>query len=259
MPGKTAMHQFIRPTFLLLSSLFLTGNIFAGSASELDSAITNTALHKSGVAQHHLITIEGPVVRMAIFTPYDGYKASSQILGATIWATVEPELKRLCKAEFSKHKNMSHEELSTWLAKLLGLSTKNASARQFVIIDAPAIQAYYGSNPSKIGIFRPCTDPRISAHRDSTPACPKMMDAANPYIASDYKTWFINNSIASFTLDGGLPWTEYGYTYNWNADASNTEGASEFVILKNTPITVLANPNDPSTAYISPEEYCGLA
>jgi hypothetical protein len=244
---------------LLLSSIFFAGNLFAEVPLELEQSIIDTALHKSGVAQHPLVTIDNPSVRMVIFTPYDGYKASRQTLGATIWATVEPELKRLCKAEIAKHKNMSHDELNVWLAKLLGLSTNNASARRFVILDVPAIQAYYGSWPSKIGMFRPCTDPRIRAHRDGTTACPKMMDATDPYIASEYKTWFINNSIASYTLDGGIPWTEYGYTYNWNTNTTSVEGVSEFVILKNTPITVLPNPSNPDTAYISAEEYCGTA
>jgi hypothetical protein len=245
--------------WFILPLTFFAGSVFAEAPPEFAQSIVETALHKSGIAQHPLVTIEGPTVRMAIFTPYNGYKASTQALGVTIWATVEPELKRLCKAELGKHKHMSRDEINIWLAKLLGLSTNEASARRFVIMDVPAIQAYYGSLPSKIGMFRPCTDPRIRTHRDGSPACPKMMDATDPYIASEYKTWFINNSITSYTLDGGIPWTEYGYTYNWNADATSIEGASEFVILKNTPITVLANPNDPSTAYISAEEYCGAA
>jgi hypothetical protein len=241
-------------TTLLANTVFAAEN----TSSAFESAIVSTALHRASVATHPLVTIDGPSVRMTLFTPYDGYKTSDKTLGATIWATVEPELQNLCKAQVAKNKKISHEALTIWLTKLLGLPTKDASARRFVIIDVPAIQAHYGSTPSTIGIFRPCTDPRIGTHRDGTPACPKQMDATDPYISSDFKTWFINNSIASFTLDAGMPWTEYGYTYNWNLDARTIDGASEFVVMKNTPITVLANPNNPSTAYISAEQYCGV-
>jgi hypothetical protein len=123
-------------------------------------------------------------------------------------------------------------------------------------MDVPVIQAYYGSPGSTIGIFRPCTDPRISKHTDGSAICPQKMDANDRKISTDYKTWFINYSLDSYQLDNGLPWTGYGYTYNWNDEAANVHGVSEFVVLKNTPIIPLKNPQDPSTVYISPKQYC---
>lgn len=243
----------------ILLTLALSSNAFANSESNYQEAIVNTSLHKTGIPTKLLTTIQGTKVRMVVFTTYDGYKTSDTTLGVNIWTTVAPDVKQLCRQYVKQKKvGISHQQLNLWLAKLLGLPEKNSDKRRFVELEVPVIQAYYGTPVSTIGIFRPCTDPRIGAHRDESPICPKQMNPADLHISSDYKTWFINSSIASHTLDNGIPWTEYGYTYNWNEQASSTVGVSEFVVMKGTPVTVLANPDDSATPYISAEEYCGI-
>ncbi len=243
---------------LLMLCGFLLNSVLADDASEYRSAIQNTALHHVTYPSS-LTTLEGATVRLAVFTTYTGYTLSDKVLGATIWATVASDIQPLCTDYAMKnHKKSRSEPLALWIAKLLGLPSEQAEKRFFVVLQVPVIQAYYGSTPSSIGIFRPCTDPRIGAHSYGTAICPKQMNANDPLIASDFKTWFINTSIDAHTLDHGMPWTEYGYTYNWNEHASDHLGVSEFVVLKNTPVTVLANPNDATTPYISPEQYCGV-
>lgn len=240
---------------LALITVFLTNHAFA--ETDFDLAIKKAALHQPGIAAKPLTTIDGPFVRMTTFTTYPGYKTSDTTLGATIWTTVDPDVKKLCAQYAAKNKGkLTSHQLSVWIAQLLGIPATNADKRRFVILEIPVIQAYYGESPSDIGIFRPCTDPRIGPHNDGTFICPKQMNAADTNIASDFKTWFINNSIASYTLDHGMPWTEYGYTYNWNKDTSSVYGVSEFIVLKNTPVIVLPNPNDSTTVYMSAEEYC---
>ncbi len=229
---------------------------FADSNTEYQNAVLHAALHQSATLPAPLTTIQNSKVKMVVFTGYDGYKISDTNLGANVWATVAPELKDLCAQYQANNYRTRSKKLNLWIAQLLGLPAENADKRRFVEIEVPAIQAYYGPANSHIGIFRPCTDPRITPHDDGSPICPKFMDITDTNISPDFKTWFINNSINAYQADNGAPWTEYGYTYNWNQAANNTFGVSEFVILKGTPITVLPNQNDATSAYTTAEEYC---
>lgn len=252
-------HNLKKIIFLIIG-VISTSTAFATPPSDYDSSVANAALHQAGVSPTSLTTIQGTTVRMVTFTTYTGYKTTDKTLGANVWTTVDPDIKKLCTQYAQQNKNkLSNQQLSLWIAQLLGLPDTNADKRLFVVLDVPVIQAYYGSSQSNIGIFRPCTDPRIGIHNDGTPSCPAQMNAADPYISSDYKTWFINNSISSYVATNGAPWTEYGYTYNWNPQASSVYGVAEFVVLKSTPVTVLANPNDATTAYVTPEQYCGVS
>lgn len=241
---------------LIIISCILS-SITAASEPEYNLAMINSALHKFGIAQHPLMTLQGTTARMVVFTTYDDYKVSDKKLGATIWATVDPELKNLCmKFLKENHNNVTHEQLVLWLVQILGLPSQNAMKRQFVEFDVPVIQAYYGSSVTLTGIFRLCTDPRITARNDGSDICPKAMRTDDPAISTDFKTWFINNSIAAYNSENGMPWSEYGYTYNWDPHAESVYGVSEFVITKNIPVTVLSNPINAQTPYISPEQFC---
>lgn len=256
------MSNRFKTIFAVISLFLLSNPLFAEHA--YTASIVNAALHSTNTSPTPLTVISGTHVQMVTYTNYTGYKTTDTQLGATIWTTVQPDLKKLCMQYVKQNAHLTHHQLTLWIAELLGVSPYQADTREFVVMDIPVIQAYYGAPPSTIGIFRPCTDPRIGLHEDGSPICPPQMNAADTNIASDYKTWFINNSISSYTLaknadqEIGAPWTEYGFTYNWNPAAANSYGISEFVVLKNTPVTVLANPYDSSTAYITPEQYCGM-
>lgn len=246
-------------------SLTLPPVTFADSQQDYVFSITQAALHNAGSAATPLTTIEGAKVRMVAFTHYQGYKITDSTLGATIWTTVAPDLQQKCRQFVQNNPRISHQQLTLWLAEYLGVSPTQADTRQFVELEVPVMQAYYGAPASMIGIFRPCTDPRIGPHHDGSPICPAEMDSRDPNISSEYKTWFINLTIAAHTLNKnsaaqntGAPWTEYGYTYNWNPKALSPYGITEFVVLKDTPVTVLANPLDATSAYVSPEQYCGV-
>ena len=250
----------LKKILLIIIGLISTSPSFADHPTDYDSAVVHSALHQGSAAPSQLTTIQGTKVRMVTFTTYAGYKPSDTSLGANIWTVVESDIKKLCTVYARRNKNsLTPHQLSVWIAQLLGLPETHADQRLFVVLETPAIQAYYGYYPNHTGIFRPCTDPRIGKHRDGTPACPKQMNPDDNYISSEYKTWFINNSISSYITENGAPWTEYGYTYNWNPSASNAYGIAEFVVLKSTPVTVLANPDDSATAYVTPAQYCGLS
>lgn len=246
--------------------IFLFINLIIAPAFAADAymnSIDKTALHSVTTDPVPLTIIEGAHVRMVTFTNYTGYKTTDTQMGADVWTTADPELKNQCMQFVKNHPHATHQQLTLWIAELLGVAPYQADTRQFVVFDIPVIQAYYGNPESAIGIFRPCTDPRIGPHADGSSICPSQMNSSDNNIGSDYKTWFINNSIAAYTRsktnnqDNGAPWTELGFTYNWNPEAAMPFGLSEFVVKKNTPVTVLANPLNSNTAYISPEEYCG--
>lgn len=254
------LQRKLKKIIFLIIGLISTSTVFATQSSDYDLAVIHSALHQTSVSPSPLTTIQGTTARMVAFTTYTGYKTSDKILGATIWTTIEPDIKKLCTQYVRENKNkLTRQQLSLWIAQLLGLPATNADKRLFVVLEAPVIQAYYGSSPSNIGIFRPCTDPRVGIHNDGSPICPKQMNPVDSYISSEYKTWFINNSISFYVASNGTPWTEYGYTYNWNPLASSVYGVAEFVVLKSTPVTVLANPYDATTAYVTPEQYCGVS
>jgi hypothetical protein len=247
----------------LVAALFFTMSLFNHVSTENEFAyqasIVNTALHRSSIFTHPLTTIplKSSSIKMVAFTTYDGYKVSSTTSGADIWVTVAPELQRLCRDYVKENQSrVTHQQLTLWITQLLGLAANNADKRRFVEMRVPVIQTYYGASSKKIGIFRPCTDPRIRPHRDGSPICPKQMDPNDKNILSAYKTWFINNHISSHVLNNGVPWTEYGYTYNWNKQARSIVGASEFIVRKDTPVVILPNPKEAATPYISPEQYC---
>jgi hypothetical protein len=253
------MRHVNKMIYLAFFVMCLGTSVFADDASGYRKAILRSSLHQLGVPSTQLTTIQGANVNMVVFTTYDGYRTSDTALSANVWTTVASDTKRLCTQYVMQHRHaVSPQQLNVWLAKLLGLPVINADKRRFVEIEAPVIQAYYGKVASAIGIFRPCTDPRIGAHLDGSPSCPTQMNQDDVNISSDYKTWFINSSIAAHTVDKGMPWTEYGYTYNWNKEASSTMGVAEFVVLKGTPVTVLPNPHDAETPYVSAADYCGL-
>ena len=235
----------------------LSHNAFADTNTQYQHAVLQAALHQASTQPTALTTIQDGKVKMVVYTTYDGYKISDTTMGATVWATVAPDVKEACaQYQWNNPNRTRSQKLNLWIAQLLGLPATDADKRRFVEIEVPTIQAYYGSANSHIGIFRPCTDPRITPHNDGSPICPKLMDMNDPNISPDFKTWFINNSINAYQTDNGAPWTEYGYTYNWNKSANNNFGVSEFVILKGTPMTVIPNQNDATSAYTTAEEYC---
>lgn len=252
------MYKFLI-ALIITGSLFATFSTHAANEPSYRHALVATALHHNDPITQPLTIIDDQKtknIKMTVFTGYNGYKTTDKQLGATIWATVEPDLKQRCTQFYKQRRNkITHKELALWLAQMLGLPSDNAENRRFVILEVPVIQAYYGSSANTIGIFRPCTDPRIGPHLDNSSICPQQMNVQDSNIASEFKTWFINYSITTYSVNG-MPWTGYGYTYNWNPLVRDHAGVSEFVVLKNTPVMVVPNPVDMASAYITPEQYC---
>ncbi|MDA3927639.1 MAG: hypothetical protein PF541_01680 [Prolixibacteraceae bacterium] len=135
-----------------------------------------------------------------------------------IWITTTPEL-------YNRMYNSSQEylDVNRRLRQLLGLPP-DANYKYFV---------EFWVNPDDL--FRPCPDGEISD---------KQCDLCFPS-ASDslHVNWINKNRIGSYyasDLYDKYPWTQLGYTYDWNPKNETHVGLSEFVIAKNANVIVEA-------------------
>jgi len=133
-----------------------------------------------------------------------------------IWVTTAPQLLERMKKE-------KGTDIDLRLKQLLGLPP-NATYSYFV---------EFWVNPKDL--FRPCPDNEIT---DNTcELCfPEDTDAS-------YVAWVNSNRISRYyqcELYEKYPWTQLGYTYDWNAENKTHIGLSEFVIGEHKNIIVKA-------------------
>ena len=134
-----------------------------------------------------------------------------------IWVTLSPELQSKCSTKKFGRK----EGLNLRLRQLLGLPP-NDEKKYFI---------EFWVKPQDL--FRPCPDAEID-DKSCGIGFPKE-------VAEDYKSWINNLRIASYynkEWNKNYPWTELGYTYDWNPKTKNNIGLSEFVIGTNKDIIV---------------------
>lgn len=79
---------------------------------------------------------------------------------------------------------------------------------------------------------RPCADPN--------PTLPTCGNTLAPNLPQAYLQFFVSQTLGSYQVPNGYPWTHLGYTYDWNPGSSNHYGASEYIVPPNSPITVTA-------------------
>jgi hypothetical protein len=133
-----------------------------------------------------------------------------------IWATAAPELAERMKQEKTKDKSMR-------LKQLLGLPP--ASQYNFFV--------EFWVKPGDL--FRPCPDKEITDKKCNL--CFSQKDSLD----SAYIKWFNDTRISRYyacNLYDKYPWSELGYTYDWNYKNKSHKGLSEFVIRKNAIIYV---------------------
>lgn len=133
-----------------------------------------------------------------------------------IWITTAPELQNRMKAE--KVTNVNRR-----LIELLGLPP-NATYSYFV---------EFWVKPSDL--FRPCPDAEITDTK-----CDLCFPAN---VSKEHQNWINENRISRYyqcDLYNQYPWSQLGYTYDWNPNNTNHVGLSEFVIPANKNIVVKA-------------------
>ncbi len=134
-----------------------------------------------------------------------------------LWVTAIPEVQEICRAKKFGRK----EGLDLRLKQLIGLPP-DVEKNYFV---------EFWVQPKDL--FRPCPDREITD--SSCDLCfPENTD-------EDYLTWFKNQRNESYyncLWNANYPWTQLGYTYDWNRRNKQHIGLSEFIIGENTDIVV---------------------
>jgi hypothetical protein len=132
-----------------------------------------------------------------------------------VWVTAAPDLQNWAKT--AQFKN----GIDLRIKQLLGLPP-NAKKRFFV---------EFWVRPQDL--FRPCPDAEITDSECNT--C--FPESSSP----EHKEWINNmraNSYSNCTLYYQYPWTQLGYTYDWNPKNKTHIGLSEYVIRKNANVVV---------------------
>jgi hypothetical protein len=133
-----------------------------------------------------------------------------------IWITTAPELKQRMKQEKLK-------DVDRRLVQLLGLPPNSVYSYFVEFWVKPA------------DLFRPCPDKEITDSKCET-CFPEKTDP-------DHISWINENRISRYyqaELYQQYPWTQLGYTYDWNPKNKSHVGLSEFVIGLNKNIVVKA-------------------
>ncbi|ACY17910.1 hypothetical protein [Haliangium ochraceum] len=167
-------------------------------------------------------------VLVATWTSFEGYDGEvgndSYTLAVEVWVTVVPEVQ-----EFCRDSGLQGDDLSLRLEQLLGLPPEDGKNRVVQLWVPPE------------ALFRPSPDPEVD---DSVAELDFPQNTAQAHI-----DWIENLRMSSYG-DGGYPWTQLGYTYDWNPDTPEI-GLSEFVITQGSTVGVESvTMND---AYCQPE------
>lgn len=115
---------------------------------------------------------------------------------------------------------------------------KDADRRLIQLLGLPpnSVYSYFVEFWVKpVDLFRPCPDNEITDTKCET-CFPKQTDSA-------HVSWINENRISRYyqcDLSQQYPWTQLGYTYDWNPKNKSHVGLSEFVIGTNKNIVVKA-------------------
>lgn len=157
-------------------------------------------------------------VKVVTWTNWDGYL---QLIDSTIsttrdtWVTAAPSLK-----SFAQQVKLSKGDPISSMEKVLGLPPQSGK-KYFVTIWV---------KPSDV--FRPCLDPEVTDDH-----CEISLDKLDAPIDSAHLAWIESLQSSSYDTLKGYPWTQLGYTYDWE-DNGKEIGLSEFVIKPSSFITI---------------------
>jgi hypothetical protein len=180
---------------------------------------------QANVLQVKTLPPDAARVKVVTWTRYD-YKLGASPVGVNVWVTIVPEVRDICRSFKG-----AEADIEIRLKQLLGLPLTAAYTR-FVEMEV-----------RREDLFRPCPnpDPQLSTCSDSFPQG----------ISSDHVSFIANQSLSSFKIPGGYPWTRLGYTFDWSPDAKSRYGASEFVVRKGSKVNVTSITK--SAAYCAPQ------
>jgi hypothetical protein len=195
---------------------------------------------------HSRILVVSFVDRWAYDNVYKPNLGKEFVLDRSLWVTVAPEMKNFFIQTDPERGSRRPERCPPTVKRihqLLGINPKNTYEALVEMWVDPNV------------LFRPSADPETTDHESEIPKIsggswvfpsdsnpfllPKasLIDLSKKYVAkpgdtkwNNYMDWFVNRRNTIYqTSDGGWPWTQLGYTYDW-ANRASCVGLSEFVI-----------------------------
>jgi hypothetical protein len=154
-----------------------------------------------------------------------------------VWVTLAPELQEWCaRLDWSDPAPEVRAARYQRISQRLGLAPYALNDR-FVLLWV---------EPERL--LRPCADPDLD--RDACDAALPDSIEVPDLTREAYAAWFTGNVGNSYAASG-TPWTRYGWTYDWAADAQQPPyGASEFMLAPDTDYAIEAV--RPAEAYCTP-------
>ncbi len=148
--------------------------------------------------------------------------------GYSLWLSAAPQLQRFTNWRRVKNKGLR-------LQQLLGMPPGTPNTSFVEVWVRPA------------DLFRPCPSPQVG-----TKSCPLCFSAADSQNTAHVE-WITAKRLANYTcqpLYQHYPWTDLGYTYDWNPGNRTHHGVSEYVLKTNS--TVYIKRTVPTQAYLTP-------
>jgi hypothetical protein len=182
------------------------------------TALYNHSIYEASVFKpEHILPLKVPAdgeVAVVTFTHDQKIALGRTNTGKkTIWITLVPEVQDLCRTWHT-------DNLILRLEQLIGLPpTSGDTMMEVFTLDSARLQ-------------RPCPNPDTKL-----PSCDnKPADD----LSDEYRKFFVDQTLGSYQVPGGYPWTHLGYTYDWNPESKNHYGASEYIVRQDTEINVIS-------------------
>lgn len=147
------------------------------------------------------------------------HQKTSDNVDYALWVTTAPQVQKFCQNYVQKTPKKSVE---LRLKQYLGL---DPSWNYDVFVELWV---------SPDDLFRPCVDPETNDQQ-----CELQFNQTVPQVKNiaNYSDFYKGLYFKSFRASAGVPWTGLGYTYDWG-NPENPVGASEFILVPNTPYEV---------------------
>jgi len=137
-------------------------------------------------------------------------------LGADVWVTLVPDLKRRCEG-------LTGDTLNLRLQQLLGLPPGDGSERKIFTFTVRSAD-----------VFRPCADPRIGTTSCSLEVPDVRHVGLTEATAAAHLRFVLEQMLSSYRVGfdrPGYPFTALGYTYDWKPGSETQHvGLSEYVV-----------------------------
>lgn len=241
--GGSAPRAGTRAQHRLETAGFVERQATAASPTSLD-AIYNAAVANAAVFRaEHLVDDLWPVPAdgamgsfLSCNCPGGGgggcssqcsFTPGSQVAPTDIWVSPAAQVQQFCQ---SLPQDLTAAQVVLKIQQLQGLPPQvnpDPCTWQILQVNVQGLQV-----PDQF--FRPCPNPDPT----TTGPCPSDFENPVPEATVDFQAWMAGQAFSAWQIPNGYPWTHLGYTYNWDPDAPNIVGSSEYVIRQGTTVQV---------------------